>query len=563
MPNVFECRLVNNVFKSAPARWAPLQVAIQGFNAGTCNAWDLSFARALVRSDVNAGLGGCGVTAPANVANVFNPATNPTGTLRCDIFQTNANLLGTDANGRARRPIDNVGVQYGLGALNRGQITVADFLDFNAQVGGFDGNGFPQAARHVADLGALRLTYEGGFVNGFNGPGLANIPIITQRTNASGTGDIHDTMQDLIIRARLQRANGRADNQIIFAGSTQSAAAGINIAAISLDVINAWLDNIAADHAPASTDKVVDSMPALATDACWDKTGTRIDEPASTDPAAACNVVYPRFSTLRLEIGQPLVQDVMKCHLKPINLADYAAGAFSAPANLERLNAIFPTGVCDWSLPSVGQVPATAIQWPTFVGGPGFVPLGDPPVSVALGPPLLTALRPAKVWIGVKNSDDVGTFFDLIAEVYKNNDTNPIGSGQLNRTASSSSGFNNAKLNTIPLVLLTPPGLSSPLPVELPSGTVLRLKLWARITCSGQTHASGSVRLWFNDVQTGSRFDSTIDGVNEDFYLRAGSVLGDTQGPGPKSTVDVALNSKSPCPNRTPTLVGTWSITLP
>lgn len=385
MPNVFECRLANTVFQSDPVRWTTAkQVAIQGFNAGTCNNWDFSFASALVRADATAmgyyGMGGCGVTEPANVANVYNIATQA-GSIRCDVFQTNANLLGTDAKGHARRPIDNVGVQYGLGALNRGEVNVADFLDFNAQVGGFDGDGYAQAARHVADSEALRLTYEGGFVNGFNGPGLSNIPIITQRDNASNVGDIHDTMQDLIVRARLQRANGRADNQVIWTSSAEAAGAGFYLAGTSLDVINAWLDNIAADSAPASADKVVRNKPALATDACWDKNGTRIAEPASTNPADACNLIYPRFSTLRLETGEPLVQDVMKCHLKPIDLADYPAGVFSDPANLARLNAIFPSGVCDWSQPSVGQIPATAIQWSTFSGGPGFVPLGDPPVS--------------------------------------------------------------------------------------------------------------------------------------------------------------------------------------
>ena len=385
MPNVFECRLANTVFQSDTVRWTTAkQVAIQGFNAGTCNNWDVSFASALVRADATAagfyGMGGCGVTEPANVANVYDVATQ-SGSIRCDVFQTNANLLGTNAKGYARRPIDNVGVQYGLGALNRGEITVADFLDFNSQVGGFDGDGYAQAARHVADPDALSLTYEGGFVNGFNGPGLANIPIITQRDNASNVGDIHDTMQDLIIRARLQRANGRADNQVIWTSSGEAAGAGFDVGSTSLDMINAWLDNIAADPAPASIDKVVGNKPALATDACWDKSGNRIAEPASTNPADACNRIYPRFSTLRLEVGEPLVQDVMKCHLKPVDLADYPAGAFSDPANLARLNAVFPSGVCDWSQPSVGQVPATAIQWSTFSGSAGFVPLGSPPVS--------------------------------------------------------------------------------------------------------------------------------------------------------------------------------------
>ena len=40
--------------------------------------------------------------------------------------------------GFVRPPVDNVGVQYGLGALKAGQITPADFVDLNAKAGGAD-----------------------------------------------------------------------------------------------------------------------------------------------------------------------------------------------------------------------------------------------------------------------------------------------------------------------------------------------------------------------------------------------------------------------------------------
>ena len=56
---------------------------------------------------------------------------------------------------------------------------------------------------------------------------------------------------------------------------------------------------------------------------------------------------------------------------------------------------------------------------------------------------------------------------------------------------------------------------------------------------------------------------ATIDGVGEDYFLRSGAVLGATQGAGPKTTIDVALNSKEKCGGRTPTDVGSWTITLP
>jgi hypothetical protein len=347
MPEVMECRLLNNVYKLDTATWTTAkQNAVNGFNTNTCTSWDLSFA-SIIKSDNTVG---CGFLEPANVSNVFNRTTNPNG-IRCDLFQTNVNLLGKRAGTQeARRPIDNIGVQYGLAALNSGAISVTEFLDLNEKVGGYDGDGNTQAARSEADPDALKLTYAGGFKNSFKGPGLANIPIITQRGNADSVGDIHDTMQDLIIRARLQRANGRSDNQIIWTLGSKSP---VDYMSASLDLINKWLDNMAADTAAASIDKVVRNKPAGANDACWDASGTRIDEAASTNPAASCNVVYPRFSTPRLVAGTPLVNDVLKCQLKPVNAADYSVTI--AGADLTRLQTIFPSGVCDWSKPGAGQ----------------------------------------------------------------------------------------------------------------------------------------------------------------------------------------------------------------
>src|SRR5262249_30540908 len=42
----------------------------------------------------------------------------------------------------------------------------------------------------------------------------------------------------------------------------------------------------------------------------------------------------------------------------------------------------------------------------------------------------LVELSPAKIWVGLKNSDDVGLKFDLLAEVYK--DSTLVSSGQVN-----------------------------------------------------------------------------------------------------------------------------------
>ena len=51
--------------------------------------------------------------------------------------------------------------------------------------------------------------------------------------------------------------------------------------------------------------------------------------------------------------GQSVRSDIIKCQLRPIAASDYKV-TFTA-AEMTRLRAIFPDGVCDWSKPGVGQ----------------------------------------------------------------------------------------------------------------------------------------------------------------------------------------------------------------
>jgi hypothetical protein len=160
--------------------------------------------------------------------------------------------------------------------------------------------------------------------------------------------------------------------------------------------------------------------------------------------------------------------------------------------------------------------------------------------------PALTTLGPARVWIGLKNSDDVGTKFDLLAEILQNGTL--VGSGQLNSVPGGSSGFNNANLFSIPLNLFSP--------VEWPQNSLLSVRLSVRNTCYGHTHNSGTARLWYNDTAANSSFNTTIAGSNWIYYLLNGFVLGNSPGPGPRKYVDIQAGS--PCsPFK---LFGTWSI---
>jgi hypothetical protein len=119
--------------------------------------------------------------------------------------------------------------------------------------------------------------------------------------------------------------------------------------------MNKWLDDIAADPAPLSTDKVVRHKPAEAVDACWDAEGNKIVEKASFDGKGKCNIPYPVNSEPRMVAGAPLTNDIIKCQLKPVNFADYKAPF--TDAQKARMKAIFPAGVCDYSKPGVGQGP--------------------------------------------------------------------------------------------------------------------------------------------------------------------------------------------------------------
>jgi hypothetical protein len=142
----------------------------------------------------------------------------------------------------------------------------------------------------------------------------------------------------------------------------------------------------------------------------------------------------------------------------------------------------------------------------------------------------VTSLGPANFWVGLKNSDDVGTRFDFLVEVYKNGLL--IGSGQLDDQAGGSSGFNHAILRTVAIVQSQP---ASFLP-----GDQLSVKISVRAGPTG--HVSGHARLWYNDAAANSRFDIGLDGNPNTYYLLDGFVLGNAAGPGPKKTIDVLVN---------------------
>jgi hypothetical protein len=118
-----------------------------------------------------------------------------------------------------------------------------------------------------------------------------------------------------------------------------------------------WLTAILSDPSDRSkARKVVNNKPADLVDACWDASGNKIVEPQTAFGPGRCNQLYPMSLAPHLVAGAPIVSDVIRCQLKPIDVLDYRM-AFT-PAQRDRLHAIFPDGVCDWSSPGSQQVPA-------------------------------------------------------------------------------------------------------------------------------------------------------------------------------------------------------------
>jgi hypothetical protein len=140
----------------------------------------------------------------------------------------------------------------------------------------------------------------------------------------------------------------------------------------------------------------------------------------------------------------------------------------------------------------------------------------------SVAPPHLFSLSPAKLWIGLRNSDDQGTQFDMLVEILKNGSLVARGLQRCITGLTRNPTF--ARETNTAFTLGSA--------VEFDPGDVLALRVSTRIgtnpddtKCAGPGGSHNSaigLRLYYDSASRASHFDATITpGPNENLYLHS------------------------------------------
>jgi hypothetical protein len=300
--------------------------------------------------------------------------------VRCSVVDAAINLFGPRppqdwsdnekkiGRGFAGFPVDNIGVQYGLRALQQGRILPAQFVDLNAKIGGLDIDTNPIPQRAAATRPALANAYRSGMINETNN--LDRTAIIDCR--GPDPGAFHDSYRAFAVRARLNREHGGHANQVIWEGPILIL--GDNECAInSFVAMDRWLSRVEQDISQTPLpQKLVTSKPADLRDACFDGLGQKLFDGLCPD------VIVPVYGTPRMVAGDAITTDTNKCQLKPLDRKDdYGLIPFTAD-QWAKMETIFPDGVCDFSRLGVDQQPT--LPWLTYQDGAGNVIYGGHPL---------------------------------------------------------------------------------------------------------------------------------------------------------------------------------------
>jgi hypothetical protein len=348
---------------------AEQQRAISGHRSfDTCRLWARSF---LPNIDPTRG---CDPGIPAD--EIYDAESNRDG-VRCTLQDVVRNISGTDpTTGFAPRPLDNTGVVYGVDAFNDGVISFEQLVELNTNIGGFDIDGAIVAERMSPPDGWFERAYATGRVT--EGGGLVDVPILLTNIYTDALGDIHDRQRAFSIRERLGTdENARAENVVIWTfpssgNLTQTLTGAVGDTSAGTVLLDEWLTAAAADTGAGTWPEILArNRPADAVDRCVVADGQTVSGDGIYDAANVCTDEFPVAADARRVAGAPLRDDVLKCQTKPLDAAYFTREV--SDEELAALSRVFPGGVCDWSLPGIGQVPLAG-TWLAFNEPPEVEP---------------------------------------------------------------------------------------------------------------------------------------------------------------------------------------------
>lgn len=388
-PGVVDCALLLNYYgtESGSALTAEQRRAVNGHISGlTCNFWQETFVPVIDPSRCGFGdTAGSFVTALPGLEDglptvpedqAYDAETNPDG-IRCTFQDSYPQIFAEDPEtGFRERPTDNVGVQYGLAALNDGVIGFDEFVTLNEQIGSFDLDANPVPERMEASAEDLEKVYSTGRVTTGDGP-LAEVPIIATNVYTDPEGDIHDRIRMFSLDARLADEGGnQAPNYVMWTRApspegelTDRLAGALDTGAEVTRLLDEWATALAEDESgDPLAEKMAAARPEAAVNSCFGPDGGLLGSGDDIyDQPGPCRDDFPVGETPRTVAGAPLANDIAKCALVPVAdaVGNGTYGVDLTDEQVTRLEAVFPDGVCDWTQPGIGQVPL-GDPWQTF-----------------------------------------------------------------------------------------------------------------------------------------------------------------------------------------------------
>lgn len=302
--------------------------------------------------------------------------------VKWSFWQDLVSVLGQDKEGFGLTTWDNVGVQYGLLALRENAITVDEFFDLNSKVGSWKpqsnmveeeiwlplGRKIPLwlslwgsqnitpvvqgiANRHEGSIQAMQAAYRAGQVF----IGKIDLPVIDVRHYLEEDLDMHHVSASFFSRLRVLEQNGHSDNHIIWISDKN-----YNPAVLAFKAMDEWL--LTKRNTPSFS--TAEAKPKGLVDQCFSAKGEVIfqgenswDGQWNNRSEGACHKVYPMYSTSRIQAGSTWSGDMFKCQLMPVNQAikQGVYGAIEMTPYQQKLEKIFPAGVCDYNQTDQGR----------------------------------------------------------------------------------------------------------------------------------------------------------------------------------------------------------------